>query len=107
MTYRRGYDGAVTRSARNEEAALELAHDLVALVHAAGADLDDAVRRPRPRLAHREHLRLGADRVAHEHGLRQADLLPPEVDAARLRRVGDRETEHERERERRVDERLS
>src|SRR5262245_56160700 len=36
--------------------------------------------------------------------MREADLGPAEVDRARLRRISDRQPEHERERERRVDE---
>ena len=69
------------RSKRHHDRPLELDHDLVALVESARPDGDDAEAGPRLRLALRQDLGLGTDRVAREDGRREADLVPAEVDA--------------------------
>src|SRR5436190_6011012 len=91
-------------SKRHQHRPLELDHDLVALVETARPHRDDSLAGPRARLALRENLRLGTDRVAREHRSRQRHVAPAEIDRL-LREVDHRQSRDERERERRVDER--
>src|SRR5581483_3250335 len=89
---------------RHHDRALELDHDLVALVEAARPHRDDALPGSRARLALLDHLRLGTDGVPREDRRGQPHLAPAEVDGT-LGDVGDRQPGDEGEREGRVDER--
>ena len=61
-------------------------------------------RRPRLALAQRDNHRLGVDRVAGEHRLRERDLFPAEIaDRGPERRVLHREADDEPQREDRID----
>src|SRR5262249_5384594 len=69
---------------------------------------DDAPLRSRLRLALVHDFRLGVDRVAVEHGLRELDLLEPEIAHGRAeRRLADRQADGDAERQQAVDQRLA
>src|SRR5689334_3804269 len=91
----------------DEHGALELADDVAALVLADGADGDDALVRPRFGRALAEHGRLGVERVAREHRLRQLDVLPAEVGDRLLTDIRDAHPHEDRHGERADDERLA
>src|SRR5258706_8058761 len=90
---------------RDHDRALELDHDLIALIDAAGPDGRDPPPGARLRLALRQDLRLGVQRVPGEHRRRQPHFAPTQIHAP-LGDVDHRKARHKRERERRVHERL-
>ncbi len=75
-------------------------------LEAARAHGDEALAGPALRRALGEHLAVGVDRVADEHGRRQLDLAPAEVGDGLLAHVGDAHAGDDREREAAVDQRL-
>jgi hypothetical protein len=85
--------------------ALAVSDEFIALVEGAVREHDDAIVRARLADPCLEYLRLDPERVAQEHGQRKTHLVPPEVGHRRaMRRVVDRNADHEAERQATVDE---
>src|SRR5439155_8713849 len=81
----------------NQDGPLELDDDGAIRLVTPGADSHEALARPRLRGPSLEHLGLGVDRVAGEHGSRQDDLVPTEIGHDVLADVLDTQSGHERE----------
>src|SRR5262245_31466005 len=63
----------------NKRTADEIHHRGAVLLVCAGPDSDDALRRPRFRLAFLKHFGLGIERIAGEDRSGEVNLLPAEV----------------------------
>src|SRR3954466_9019837 len=82
----------------DQRRALRGADRLVALVEHSVLECDNPRFRPRRRILERDHLRLRAQRVADEHGLRHPHLVVAEIGDERAeRRIANRQPDQQRE----------